>query len=246
MLETNTCLLVNQLLAGNYGDSDSSKFNFVFAMDRLASPRFIIPRIRQINYHRPNQTTDLSDLFGFLLGDSLIGKCRVPPGQSQEILYTILPFCSFTQIEAKISFYTSHFIRNSDSNWRQSPFSASKNVRLTRPSLCLGVAARRLKARDMSQNLIAKPRLAPRLAQITPWILATHQAAKLNLPPALNLRQSENWKSVRRVNSKLFLYPGQVKLAACNRRSLTHFRLRGCREPLRLLNLGHVRCVGQQ
>lgn len=106
VLETNTCLLVNQLLAGNHGHSDSSKFNYFFAMNRLASPQFIIPKIRQTNYHCPNQTTDLSDLFGFLLGASLIGKCRVPLGQSQEILYTMSPFCSFTQVEAKISFYT--------------------------------------------------------------------------------------------------------------------------------------------
>lgn len=106
VLETNTCLLVNQLLAGNHGHSDSSKFNYFFAMNRLASPQFIIPKIRQTNYHCPNQTTDLSDLLGSLLGASLIGKCRVPLGQSQEILYTMSPFRSFTQVEAKISFYT--------------------------------------------------------------------------------------------------------------------------------------------
>lgn len=102
----NECLLLNQLAAGNHDDSYSSEFSVLFKMDRLANPQFIIPSIRRTNYHCFEETTELSDLFGLLLGGSLIGQCRVPLGQFQDFLFMMSSFAALTQIQAKISNYT--------------------------------------------------------------------------------------------------------------------------------------------
>lgn len=74
-------------------------------MNRLASPAFIVPRIRRTNYHDAEETSYLSGLLRFVLGRSLIGQCRVPLGQSEDYLYTISPCASLIQVEAKIADY---------------------------------------------------------------------------------------------------------------------------------------------
>lgn len=49
----------------------------------------------------------------------------------------------------------------------------------------------------------------------------------------------EDWRHI-------FLYARQDEMTTCNRLSRTHFRLRGCLEPLQLLNPSHIRCVRQE
>ena len=77
------------LATENHDEAYSPPFYFFSAMDRLATPQFIIPRVRKSNFRCSEETTNLSDLLGLVLGSSLIGQCRVPLGNFQDFIYTM-------------------------------------------------------------------------------------------------------------------------------------------------------------
>lgn len=143
----NECHSLKQLASENHDEAYSPPFSFFSAMDRLATPQFIIRRFRKSDFRCSEETTILSDLLGLVLGSSLIGQCRVPLGtfKTSCTRYHHVPRSRRYRIRSGI--ITTSAL---DLNWPQNLSSVSKNVLLMKLLVRLEVATRHRNTRDTS------------------------------------------------------------------------------------------------
>lgn len=95
------------------GETDTNNFKpsfpFLFFMDRLYQPQFVIPKIQQTNFRDPKAMAELSGLIGLIIGGSLTGECDIPLGRYNDFQYSLAPFASLLQVLDKARIYKKQF-----------------------------------------------------------------------------------------------------------------------------------------